>query len=1417
MVDNSCHCSRPWAGTLLAVCLIFSIVISPIQAFSIPDDILEINEKHFETQPDDDISQAVDMASGVVTRLPGRAGMAQTDKRTSTWNVELDYSDVLVVYNENSALSTRIAVYFQNARNIPQINMCNITTATTETVDRNEFNNIRSQIEGHLENNNLTETINYIVTTKEVPLRVSGAGWDRACLDSELTLILGGNQSNIGQAGRFVNPYFQKDKPHKRDNYEMYLVTRLTAYNWQEIKGMIDNATISLGNRGLYVLDADASKGWSPGGYGDGNIWLRTADQILTAKGEPTFYDATNTFITGKSNVMGYASWGSNDGHDTTNFVKNNGFETTTGALPDQWYPIYDQGITDNITINTTDSYAGSKSLMINRTSISSNFTGIAQNITITPEVRYYLRGLVNITTITSSGGGGAHIQIQALDSSDNILKVQNTNVRSSVISSWRWLSQLVYEPVAGAVKVRIIAMLNRSFGIVNFDRITFNDILPHNKWIPGSIAETFVSTGGRSFTYGTTYGQSLIADLIRDGVTGIKGYVYEPFLDAIAHPDILFDRYTEGYNLAESYYMASNFLGWMDVVVGDPKLAAYADTLPDMNVSMEGLSYSTNQPNQGKSFDIEITVSNIGNRTVSNVNLDVYLIKDDQQIFIDDPFIPSLDKVGGSFKITIGYVPEFAGNAYIRAVIDKNDYFKEMDESNNIIQKPIYINHRPQIFNLTCLNDTIYRGESFVLSANAEDLETSEQDLIPHLEWFLDSTMTWSAYDDSQIQYSYDLSNNNWMILVNSNMSMEAEKYTFRITFTDENELASNYYLILRALEVFNNPPEMIEINLNSTVIHRSESVRISCVVADPEDPVADLAVEIQYRFRPADITSEFGWLDVGQATFDVQNNYWWGVVGFELNSKIGPYQIRGRVKDDDNDESAWGYAQPELELLNNKPFINEFKVQKSRLYRSEPVELIVSGYDLEDYQKMEFLTCEIEHGLKPTLETEPMSWSSSYLSGIGFDDAKYVWGTYFIPPKDAVLGEHIFRARIMDRDNNWSAWFTSTQIAEVLNNGPVADQGNTPEIIIEDDTVTFDGMVSRDFENEFEELEYYWEIKINTTPVINSQNRSFSYTFTHAGLYAISLRVTDLDGDLAWDNKTITVNNVKPKAALQVNRTNAFTKQSILFTAENSSDTISDMGVLNYTWYFDDGSIGYGMIQNHSFERPGKYEVRITVTDDNGDSHSLIKTVTIKPSTEPVPEKDDNGSDTDDPYQASYIAGALGIIMIVVILLIILLLLIRKKRKKHPEQLHPLPYQLRPGAPVQQTTTYRSGAEVPVPNITARTPLPGQASGPGSMQDKITIQKPGLLPGQQTTGTMQGLGLRLPVSVQTQQQKGGALGPTRSANLPQLPAPKTTIQSQEQAKEHKVETKIKIPMGKIENAVQALVEEDDVRGEDK
>ena len=92
----------------------------------------------------------------------------------------------------------------------------------------------------------------------------------------------------------------------------------------------------------------------------------------------------------------------------------------------------------------------------------------------------------------------------------------------------------------------------------------------------PGSLSDTAVSTSARTFLP-TKGGQSLLVDLIAHGLTCGKGYVNEPLLQATASPTIVLERYTSGYTMAESFYAASRFVAWEDVIIGDPLCCPYA------------------------------------------------------------------------------------------------------------------------------------------------------------------------------------------------------------------------------------------------------------------------------------------------------------------------------------------------------------------------------------------------------------------------------------------------------------------------------------------------------------------------------------------------------------------------------------------------------------------------------------------------------------------------------------------------------------------------------------------------------------------------------------------------------------------------------------------------------------------------
>ncbi len=128
----------------------------------------------------------------------------------------------------------------------------------------------------------------------------------------------------------------------------------------------------------------------------------------------------------------------------------------------------------------------------------------------------------------------------------------------------------------------------------------------------PGAIGGMFVSTDGRTFAEppaawkpsgpagGPAFAgsfQSLAGDLIRDGITGVAAHVDEPFLDATVRPQVLFPAYVAGFNLAESFYLATPFLSWQTVVIGDPLCAPFPRTTLSEGDIAKGRNAETGLP----------------------------------------------------------------------------------------------------------------------------------------------------------------------------------------------------------------------------------------------------------------------------------------------------------------------------------------------------------------------------------------------------------------------------------------------------------------------------------------------------------------------------------------------------------------------------------------------------------------------------------------------------------------------------------------------------------------------------------------------------------------------------------------------------------------------------------------------------
>lgn len=336
--------------------------------------------------------------------------------------------NVLLVVNRKDPVSVQIGDYYRLKRAIPARNVCSLNTTSQEEIEWKTYvGQIETPVAACLTKNGLTESVLYIATTLGVPMKIVGSGGtvseaEQGAVDSELALLYSKLKGvKYVRKGVVPNPLFGKrDVPFRHPQFPIYLVTRLAAYSFGDVKAMIDRALVAT-NRGKFVIDLRS------GTDEEGDDWLRNAAIFLP--GNRVVMDETKTVLYGQKDVIGYASWGSND-----------------------------------------------KS------------------------------------------------------------------------RRQRWLKF---------------------------------------QWLPGAIATEFVSTNGRTMKqppedwnypvfgdrahYFADSHQGMAADFIHEGATGASGNVYEPYLVGCARPDHLLPAYYEGRTLAESYYLALQFLSWQGIVLGDP------------------------------------------------------------------------------------------------------------------------------------------------------------------------------------------------------------------------------------------------------------------------------------------------------------------------------------------------------------------------------------------------------------------------------------------------------------------------------------------------------------------------------------------------------------------------------------------------------------------------------------------------------------------------------------------------------------------------------------------------------------------------------------------------------------------------------------------------------------------------------
>jgi uncharacterized protein (TIGR03790 family) len=246
--------------------------------------------------------------------------------------------NVLLVVNQSSPDSIRVAEHYARVRAVPQTQVLRVTVdAAADEIDRLVFERqVQDPIAAWIRRNSAQDRILFIVLTKGMPLRIrgtSGRNGTQASVDSELTLLYRrqtGEEPTL--VGPLANPYFLGDTPvaeatpfsHKA--FDLYLVTRLDGYTVDNVLKLVDRGAAP-SRQGRILLDERA--GADSGG---GNTWLKAAADWMAGHGfgDRLVLDTGGRVLTGEKSVLGYYSWGSNDPAIT---MRTFGFGFVPGAI----------------------------------------------------------------------------------------------------------------------------------------------------------------------------------------------------------------------------------------------------------------------------------------------------------------------------------------------------------------------------------------------------------------------------------------------------------------------------------------------------------------------------------------------------------------------------------------------------------------------------------------------------------------------------------------------------------------------------------------------------------------------------------------------------------------------------------------------------------------------------------------------------------------------------------------------------------------------------------------------------------------------------------------------------------------------------------------------------------------------------
>ena len=177
---------------------------------------------------------------------------------------------------------------------------------------------------------------------------------------------------------------------------------------------------------------------------------------------------------------------------------------------------------------------------------------------------------------------------------------------------------------------------------------------------------------------------------------------------------------------------------------------------------------------------------------------------------------------------------------------------------------------------------------------------------------------------------------------------------------------------------------------------------------------------------------------------------------------------------------------------------------------------------------------------------------------------------------------------------------------------------------------------------------VSWLWDFGDGSTSTLQNPLHQYSDN----GTYTVTLNVTDDDGATDGTSHQISVSNVGPTADFTYSSANitVIVNDPVQFT-DASKDT--DGTIVSWLWDFGDGSTSTGQHPTHSYVKKGTYTVSLTVTDNDGDSNTKAKYLTVSVLLNPI-----------EPNEAKKGLSSFDIVLVVFLAIMVVMVIVLSRK---------------------------------------------------------------------------------------------------------------------------------------------------------